>query len=223
MAEYLRGIDVSHHNTPIKIQTIAEDKEIGLDFIIAKATEGWNFRDSAFDVYMSMANREGLLRGAYHYVNAPNLTANSAETEAYNFVSMVRPYGDTLLALDFEESKMLNQQGVDYLFAVASTVKKVTGTPPLIYLSEAVLKRFDFSKIKSLGCGVWVAKWGNNAAKSLYDVGWPYTKAYDGGFGTLAIQQISSKAELAGKEMPLDVDVAFMTRKAWAKYANPRL
>lgn len=227
MSEYMRGIDVSHHNSESLIEDIISDREAGLDFLIAKATEGTSFTDKKFDSYMKMCAKNGVLRGAYHYVNAPTKLESGAfmgsEGEAYNFVSRVRPYGDTLLALDFEESKMLSQYGVEYLCNVAQYVKSMTGTPPLIYASESVLRQFDFSMAQSIGCGVWVAKWGKNTPKNLFEVGWVFDKASSCNFGVVALQQISSKAVFNGNNINLDIDIANMSKSAWAKYANPRL
>lgn len=231
--EYLKGIDVSHHNALTFVEktiTNAEQSNASLDFLIAKATEGYRHKDNMFDVFMALAYNHGLLRGAYHYVNpksggvdATFIDDKAAYNEASNFVSQVRPYGDCILVLDFEENYLLTQSGVDYLYKVAANVNALTNTPPLIYMSEWLLKKFDFSKIAQLGCGIWIAKWKSGYCTPINDVGWVYNKAESGVFSTLAMQQISSKVEIDGNIKPLDTDIAFMSVKAWDKYANPRL
>lgn len=218
---YMTGIDVSHHNKNQAIFDIATNSQI--DFLIAKATEGKTFRDKEFDMYMKYAKECSLLRGAYHYVNSDILDSQSATFEAYNFCNYVRPYGDCLLALDFEEKKMLNPDGVNYLFLLASEVELITGTKPLIYMSESTYKQFDFSAFAEHGFGLWSAKWGNNIPHNLLENGFAFNKAISEPFSVLAIQQISSKAYWDKKVIPLDVDVAFMSRDAWGYYANPRL
>lgn len=232
MSNYMMGIDVSHHNNKALIESILCDKTANVDFVIAKATESVAYKDVEFDFYMRLALSYNKLIGAYHYVNSfdltagsvgSDLTAESARNEAYNFCSYVRPYSSAILVLDFEEKHLLNQQGVDYLYLVAKEVKNMTGTPPLIYMSESTYKQFDFSELIKLGCGLWSAKWGKNRAVDLTEVGQVYNKAESGRFGVVAIQQISSKGFWKNQEIPLDVDLAFMSKDAWRCYANPRL
>lgn len=218
---YITGIDVSHHNKNQPIRDIAVNSQI--DFIIAKATEGKTFKDKEFDGYMNIAKECGLLRGAYHYVNSDIVTQEYAIKEVENFLSYVRPYGDCILALDFEEKKMLNQDGVNYLLFMSLAIQQFTGTLPLIYMSESTYKSLDFTALSKLGCGLWAAKWGSNNAADLSENGFVFSKAISSPFSVLAIQQTSSKAYWNGKIIPLDVDVAFMSREAWTYYANPRL
>ena len=219
----LCGIDVSHHNGS-NVEFFAQ--QFGVDFIIAKATEGVSFVDKKFDENMKIAERHGLLRGAYHYVNPSPQYCNEfrAYQEAKNFVSTVRPYGDCILALDFEESNILTGEGVAFLTKVAEYVKAMTGTPPLIYASESVVKQFDFSGCVKIGCGLWVAKWKKNTMPKVGQATESdYIKANPREFGMVAIQQISSSGVVDSKVYSIDVDIAFMSREAWAKYANPRL
>ena len=222
----LQGIDISHHNGENILDIVMHNNPI--DFVICKATEGATFFDKLFDSNMTKADKYALLRGAYHYVNAPNQTVSGAfmgsEGEAYNFVSHARPYGDCILVLDFEEKRMLKQEGVDYLGNVAQFVKSMTGTPPLIYVSESVVKQFNFSNIVDIGCGLWVAKWKKGYVPVVGNVtADAYVAASSGEFGITAIQQISDMGMVGGKIYNLDVDIANMSVAAWRKYANPRL
>lgn len=218
----LIGVDVSHHNGAV-LDLLAGHH---IDFVIAKATEGITFKDSKFDGNMQSAKLFNLLKGAYHYVNTEPQYMNEfrAYQEAKHFVSYVRPYGDCLLALDFEEKHMLSQQGVNYLGGVAQFVKDMTGTPPLIYASESVIKQFDFTPCIKVGCGLWAAKWKKNVCPEIEHLSKDdYVSASAKQFGVVAIQQISSKAKIGGVEYNLDVDIANMNMTAWHKYANPRL
>lgn len=221
----LVGVDISHHNGSI-MDKLKQVITFPIHFVICKATEGTSFVDTRFDANMDNAEDMGLLRGAYHYVNSKDVhNADAAMKEAEHFVRRVRPYGDALLALDFEEKSMLSQDGVDYLTLVASRVKNLTGTPPLIYVSESVVKQFDFSGCVKVGCGLWVAKWMKNRVPELNDgiQENEYAKAVSGEFGITAIQQISDICNIHGITYNLDVDIANMSVEAWEKYANPRL
>lgn len=220
--KYMYGIDVSHHNNEKLIYEIME-KNFNTEFVIAKATEGKKFQDKAFDGYMQQAGLYGILRGAYHYVNSNDMDIASAMEEVRNFLTYVRPYGDCLLALDFEEKKMLNERGVNYLALIAANVKLYTGVAPLIYMSESTYKTLDFSELVKIGCGLWAAKWGKNNAIDLNAEIYPsFQPAVATPFSCLAIQQISSKAIWNDKNVALDVDIAFMDATGWKKYANPR-
>lgn len=61
------GIDVSNNNGKISL-----DME-GLDFVIAKCTEGSAFVDNTYTWYQTQARQRGLHFGAYHYLHAENL------------------------------------------------------------------------------------------------------------------------------------------------------
>lgn len=218
---YITGIDVSHHNAKQPIFDIAVSSQI--DFIIAKATEGKTYKDKEFDYYMNVAYNQGLLRGAYHYVNSDNMVKEDAIKEVENFLSYTRPYGDCILALDFEEKKMLNAKGVEYLLFMAIAIKQFTGVPPMIYTSESNYKTLDFTALAALGCGLWAAKWGISNPCDLCENGFAFNRAIAKPFSVLALQQVSNKAIWDEEIINLDVDVAFMSTDAWSYYANPRL
>lgn len=60
----VKGIDVSHHNGRINYAAVAADS---VDFVIIKATEGVNFRDSMMVSNMRGARAAGLQTGFYHF------------------------------------------------------------------------------------------------------------------------------------------------------------
>lgn len=218
----LYGIDISHHQPDNIIRKAVIAYSGKLQFVIVKATEGVTHVDNKFDKFMEDAKESKLLRGAYHYVNAKNgIVVHNAQAEAANFIRTVRPYGDCLLALDFEDSSVLSQAGADYLGEIAREVRKYTGAPPLIYMSQSVLNRFDFTKAKEVGCGVWVARWKTGRFRPTLDNA--SINATPGEFGIVAIQQVANGVEFDGGLVSLDADIANMSEEAWAKYANPRL
>ena len=165
-----------------------------------------------FDNFMNIACGKGLLRGAYHFVSM-----TEPYEQALNFVSTVRPYGDCLLALDFEDSdgamKVSQDTINNYLYPLAKYVKLMTGTPPLIYASKYVFDSYDFSEIRKLDCGVWVAKWDRITDK-------PTIKNWG---SLIAIKQYTDKGSIDELVGNTDLNVAYMTKDVWKKYANPRL
>lgn len=60
----VRGIDISAHNGSIDFGKV---KEAGYDFVIIKATEGTDFKDSMFVDNTRRAREAGLKVGAYHF------------------------------------------------------------------------------------------------------------------------------------------------------------
>ena len=199
------GVDVSHWNTYKEKNEPHYMPLSSIDFIIAKATQGIGHKDSEFDNFMNIACGKGLLRGAYHFVSM-----TEPYEQALNFVSTVRPYGDCLLALDFEDSdgamKVSQDTINNYLYPLAKYVKLMTGTPPLIYASKYVFDSYDF-------CGVWVAKWDRITDK-------PTIKNWG---SLIAIKQYTDKGRIDELVGNTDLNVAYMTRDIWKKYANPRL
>ena len=208
----LIGVDVSHWNTYKKKNESHYMPLSSIDFMIAKATQGIGHKDSQFDNFMNIACANGLLRGAYHFVSM-----TEPYEQALNFASTVRPYGDCLLALDFEDSdgamKVSQDTINNYLYPLAKYVKLMTGTPPLIYASKYVFDSYDFSQIRKLDCGVWVAKWDNITDK-------PSIKNWN---NLIAIKQYTDKGRIDELVGNTDLNVAYMTKDIWKKYANPRL
>ncbi|MDE5811819.1 MAG: hypothetical protein K2H61_05895, partial [Muribaculaceae bacterium] len=60
----VKGIDVSAHQGEVDFERVAAD---GVDFVILKATEGTDFKDSRFIDNYREARRAGLKVGAYHF------------------------------------------------------------------------------------------------------------------------------------------------------------
>lgn len=212
MASKMYGIDLSHWNgAPLSKLTSAEASVDAMQFLIAKATQGKAYKDKMFDTYMEYANTKGLLRGAYHFV-----TEDDVDAQAVNFISTIRPYGDTIPILDYENSVnviAVSQTTVDgILLPLAEAVIKYTSTPPVIYASQYVFNSLDLSKIAKLGCGAWVAKYdGTETNVSVKN------------WKTPCMRQYSSSGLLKEFSGKIDLDVAFMSKSAWARYANPRL
>lgn len=99
-AEYpIRGIDVSHHLGDIDWKSVSGDD---VAFVYMKASEGGDFKDSAFTRNWAGAGAAGLARGAYHYFNL----CKPGREQASNFLSVL-PDDPGMLApaLDLEFSE----------------------------------------------------------------------------------------------------------------------
>ncbi|MBG6158410.1 lysozyme [Labrenzia sp. EL_159] len=91
-----RGIDVSHHLGEIDWNKVSADD---VAFVYMKASEGGDFKDSAFVQNWAGAGAAGLARGAYHYFSL----CKPGQEQAENFLSVL-PDDPQMLApvLDLE-------------------------------------------------------------------------------------------------------------------------
>lgn len=91
------GIDISAHNGKIDFSGIVADS---IDFVMIKATEGTNFKDSKFHDNYRMAREAGLKVGAYHFFRFDT----DGEMQGLNFIHTIRgKHFDFPLVIDIEE------------------------------------------------------------------------------------------------------------------------
>lgn len=196
----LNGIDISHHNSNMKD---LHDLNL-MDFVIMKATEGIRFKDPKMKLYMNVIAKDKLY-GFYHFAR-PDL-GNDPEAEAEHFVNTVMPYisDRSILALDVE-ADALNTGNLDsWCCTWAQVVEILTGILPMIYISAAETKKLPATA--ALGCGLWVAKWGNKPTKKQLQP-WEFW----------AIWQFTSSGNFSG--VRCDLDVFNGTREQWMKYCK---
>ena len=92
----IQGIDVSHHQGPIRWPEVARG---GISFAYIKATEGADYKDRRFLENWTNAAKAGVARGAYHFFSLcrPGLE------QARNFIATVpSKAGDLPPAIDLE-------------------------------------------------------------------------------------------------------------------------
>jgi len=149
-------IDLSHHNKVSSFAKVASEGVIGT---IAKATQGFTFKDPTFTSLRKRATDAGLLFGAYHFG-----TAGDPVAQADHFLSVA---GDTpLLVLDFEG----NPQGHDMsLLEAEQFVRHVfaeTGRYPGLYSGHTIKEALAAAGIASpqqtelSKCWLWYARYG---------------------------------------------------------------
>lgn len=170
-SERTYGVDVSHWNNELQIETHIKNKKNNIQFLIAKATEGTSFTDNEFDSWMKMCEKYGIIKGAYHYAR-PDISSPKGEAE--HFVNTVKKYvadPPMLLALDWEGSALQYKtwttewarEWLDYVY-------NATGIKPLIYISESATAPFisyaSGKNLFELDYGLWVAKWRGEPDKA---------------------------------------------------------
>lgn len=204
----LKGIDVSNWQPKLNIGRVR-----GIDFVVAKATEGTNFTDPYFKKFMRQAKRAKKLRGLYHFARP-----NSATAEAEYFYKKVKSYvGTCVMALDIEDTGIPDPSGWARRFC--NRFHALAGVWPIIYTGASYLTTYfrdDDGKYLARKCGLWVAGYpkkytGYPSATCPYNIS-PWK--------LLAMWQFTDCGALSGAQYPLDLDYAYMDRRAWNAYAK---
>lgn len=200
----MNGIDISNWQAGIDLS------KVPADFIIMKATQGTTYVSPDCDRQYQQARKLGRLRGVYHYVSGGN-----AVGEADFFVNNIKGYiGEAILVLDWESEQNSAWGNEAYLEQVARRVIGRTGVKPIIYVMQSRLAQTKPVADK-LDCGLWVAQYANNKPTGYQSHPWN-----EGAYGC-AIRQYTSAGCLPGYDGTLDLNIAYMDRNAWMKYANP--
>ena len=198
----MNGIDVSNWQAGIDLAAVPAD------FVIMKATQGTNYISPDCDRQYQQAKKAGRLLGVYHYVAGGN-----AQAEADYFVDNIKGYiGEAILAIDWEAEQNGAWGNEAYLEQLVRRVIERTGVKPLIY-SMASRYAQVATVAKKLDCGLWIAQYASNDPTGYQAHPWN-----EGAYGC-AIRQYTSAGRLAGYNGNLDLNIAYMDRNVWMKYA----
>lgn len=113
------GIDVSQYQAETRLSTIT-----GLDFCIAKATQGSTITDPDYDSFAAQSENLDIQFGAYHYGRADLLAARA---EADFFCSVARPRSGLSVWYDYEVYGASGQADAEVIGYWACEVKRNTG------------------------------------------------------------------------------------------------
>lgn len=205
----LKGIDISNHQRGIDLS------KIDCDFVIMKATEGKSYVDPSCDTFFQQALSLGKKLGVYHFANNSD---NTAEQEANWFINNTKGYiGKAIPVLDWEDNVTDN---VDWALDWLQRVEKAYGTKPLIYMSESVVNRHDWSKVVAANYGLWVAKYRDNKADYNYDMSNAGSKPSVKYWDFYALWQWTSTGRLDGWSGNLDLDEFYGDVAAWDAYVG---
>lgn len=205
----MSGIDVSSHQTGIEVD------KMDMDFVITKATEGTSYVNPDCDRVYQDAKRAGYSLGVYHFASGGDALA-----EAKYFVDNIGGYiGDAILVLDFEGSAV--NQGVGWAKDWLDAVYNMTGIKPLIYMSNSVIHRYDWSSIVDAGYDLWNAGYYKGYTP-IY--GFVSDPPLYGGLGEFAndtpLYQYTSTGKLSGWSGNLDLDIFYGNTADWIAYAG---
>lgn len=144
----LHGVDVSNNNGLISLRNIANMPQ--LDFAIAKATEGTGFRDPDFSTFWAMMKEDKILRGAYHFMNTSDATA-----QARAFVTKVKTAGleqNDILCLDVEVNGITNSA----VKTCVHEIQRLSGKNVFLYVNYDFLHRGFLSGLEKTN-PIWIA------------------------------------------------------------------
>lgn len=120
----LHGIDLSAHNGKVDFRKV---RDSGIDFVIIKASEGAEFRDSSFAVNYSGAIENEIYVGAYHFFRFDV----DGVLQAYNFMDAVDGKEMSLpLVIDVEE------HGNPYVFIKSRVVRQLQDMVDVLVSNE---------------------------------------------------------------------------------------
>lgn len=203
----LNGIDISDYQRGIDLT------KVPFDFMICKATEGTSIVHSTCDPYIQTCKRLGKLWGFYHFMNGEDPVAQAD----YFFKHCENYFGEGIPVLDYEMYGRIGTAGAKRFL---DRIYELTGVRCIVYMSRSVCNEEDWSQIAP-NHALWVAQYANNNPTGYQVDPW----LPGGGFGawsSCAIHQYTSTGRLDGYGGNLDLDIAYMTREAWAKFANPK-
>jgi lysozyme len=155
---YRHGIDVSHWQGKVRWERVAD---AGVDFVIAKATQGTWFVDDRYERNRTNAQSNGLKFTAYHFAE-PGSRRLDAVREADHFVDTAQLGPRNLIpVLDLEITGGLGPKALQsWALAWLKRVEERLGVKPMIYSSPAFWKYRvgDSALLASKGYRVlWIA------------------------------------------------------------------
>lgn len=200
----LNGIDISSYQGNIDLS------KLDIDFVIAKATEGTAYVNKYCDPKLQQAIKLGKKWGFYHFASGGDAVA-----EADYFVDNCANYfHHGIPVLDFEANAIA--KGVPWAKQFLDRVYTRTGVRALIYMSQSVTTRYDWSSV-AVNHGLWVAKY-----PPVTHPDFSYNPDLTGSIGAwkyAAIWQYCSDGRIAGYSANLDLNHAYMTLEAWDAFA----
>ena len=169
-----QGIDVSGYQGNINFREV---KEVGIDIVYIKSSEGSNYIDSHFERNYEQARANGLKIGFYHYVTAR--TEEQARRQAQFFVSVISgKVADCKLAMDFESFGSLSREEINRIGLVfLQTVEQLSGKEVILYSNAYTANTIWRGELTNYP--LWVAQYGVNEPQNngTWDswAGWQYT------------------------------------------------
>ena len=210
-------IDISAWQKGISILQLKQ-KNPYLDGVIIKATGGTSYINPYFYSWANQCVNNKIPFGLYHFFKDDN-NKKSAIEEADFFVDKVKAYiGHAILALDWEAQAL--QYPTSDALAFLNRVYERTGVKPLIYMSQSVVKRYNWDAVEKAGYKLWLAQYANTRQINGF-IANPWYNQNISPWKDVAIHQYSSNLVLNGYNGNLDVNLAHMDINDWNGLSVP--
>lgn len=182
-ANYLRGIDISHHNNLNDWKAI---KDAGVSFVYIKTSEGVGTPDNLAQTNALLAKQNGLKVGYYHFGRPDTKNGGTVEKDAQAEAKEVKdllsnlPTADLPLMLDLEDTASWDSplQPADYLKWVESFLANFfspanPANTPFIYSRKEYLDR-KLPATHTLGSRyrLWLSRYTNDYQAAVPARGW---------------------------------------------------
>lgn len=210
MAKALNGVDISSYQKGIDL------KSVPCDFVIIKLTQGTKYVNPDAKRAYEQAKAAGKLIGLYHYASS-----GGSNAEARHFVDNAKKLGaigEAILILDWEKGDNANWGNIPYAKAFLDYVSAKCGVAPFIYMSKSVCRAYNWTSVAEL-YPLWVAQYKNYIQTGYQTAPWTDIYSY-GAWSAPLIFQYSSNGKLSGYNGPLDLDIAYLTKAQWKKFAG---
>lgn len=202
----LNGIDISDYQRGIDLARVP------FDFMICKATEGTSIIHTTCDGFVQHCRTHGKLWGFYHFLNREDPVK-----QADYFVKNCKSYfGEGVPVLDFEMYGTVHGSAGAKRFL--DRVYELTKVRCIVYMSRSVCTQFDWSTVAK-NHALWVAQYANNKPTGYQSDPWLPSGSF-GAWSSPAMHQYTSHGRLSGYSGNLDLDIAWITREGWLKFAK---
>lgn len=144
------GIDISSY------QSVEQAGMDGIEFVIVKATQGYNYINPKCDPQYQLAKSKNRLLGVYHYAEGLDPVK-----EAEFFVNNIKGYlGEATLWLDWEEGNNKSWGNTEWCLQFVNHVHAMTGIWCGVYVRPSEINQVaNLSNISP----IWVAGYPTNA------------------------------------------------------------
>ncbi|MGI8929309.1 MAG: glycoside hydrolase family 25 protein [Candidatus Limnocylindrales bacterium] len=194
---YMKAIDVSHWQRSPDWPAVKAD---GVQFAIAKATQGQTFVDGEYARNRAQSDSLGLAFTAYHFAS-PDNTRNDAVREADHFLATAALAGRHLvpvLDLEGKAGGLGPRKLTAWTKAWLGRVQQQLGVKPMIYANPSFwVNRMGNSRwFADNGYRLWIAHWGATQ---------PTVPAQNWGGRGWTLWQHSNKGSVAGINGDVDL------------------
>lgn len=219
---FMRGIDISHHQNDKGKVDLKTARAAGYEFCIVKCTQGTTYKDQFYEKNKKMTREAGMLFGVYHFAGNfnPKDQKNYPQDPIKEAEQFLKHVGDLLpgeiVVLDFETHVLKDPVG--WCSTWLKHVESKLGFRPMLYTYHEFLKKYDWTKVSSANYGLWAARYGlqQQNPNNLFR---PATGSWD----FFAIWQYCSKGSVPGLIGNIDLNTCDMDMKTLRKYGKPEV